>query len=80
MMPNRDWFVTFQEVEGGKVLMGNDGACRIIGKGIMQIKMVDGIVRTSTNMRYVPKLCKNLISLSTLDFLGCSYRELKMYC
>ena len=74
MMPNRDWFVTFQEIDGGKVLMGNDGACSIVGKGMVQIKMVDGIVRTLTDVRYVLELRKNLISLSTLDSLGCTYR------
>jgi len=73
MTPNRVWFFMFQEVEGGKVLVGNDGACSIVGKGTMQIKMVDGTVRTLTDVRYVPKLHKNLISLSTLDSLGYSY-------
>ena len=74
MTPNRDWFVTFQEVEGGKVLMRNGGSCSIVGKGTVEIKKVDGIVRTLIDVRYVLKLCKNLISLSTLDALACSYR------
>ncbi|KHN13198.1 Retrovirus-related Pol polyprotein from transposon TNT 1-94, partial [Glycine soja] len=52
MTPNRDWFATFQNVDGGKVLMGNDGACSIAGKGTVQIKMNDGIVRTLTDVRY----------------------------
>ena len=73
MTPNRDWFVTFQEIDSGKILMGNDGACSIVGKGTVQIKMVDGIMRTLIDVRYVPELHKNLISLSTLDSLSCTY-------
>ncbi|KAK3010795.1 hypothetical protein RJ639_011899 [Escallonia herrerae] len=36
--------------------------------------MHDGIVRTLTDVRHVPELRKNLISLGTLDSNGCSYR------
>jgi hypothetical protein len=35
--------------------------------------MFDGVVRTLTNVSYVPDLKKNLISLGTLDILGYSY-------
>ncbi|KAK2975034.1 hypothetical protein RJ640_023931 [Escallonia rubra] len=36
--------------------------------------MYDGIVRTLTDVRHVPELRKNLISLGMLDSNGCSYR------
>jgi hypothetical protein len=35
--------------------------------------MFDGIVMILNNVRYVPDLKKNLISLATLDSLGCDY-------
>ncbi|OIT20840.1 hypothetical protein A4A49_59721, partial [Nicotiana attenuata] len=35
--------------------------------------MHDGVVRTLTDVRYVPKLKKNLISLGTLESLGCKF-------
>ncbi|OIT03027.1 hypothetical protein A4A49_57399 [Nicotiana attenuata] len=35
--------------------------------------MHDGVVRTLTNVRYVPELKKNLISLGTLESLGCKF-------
>ncbi|CAL9127782.1 unnamed protein product, partial [Musa textilis] len=53
--------------------MGNNAACDVIGKGTIRIKMHDGIVRTLTNVRHVPDLKKNLISLGTLEALGCKY-------
>ncbi|KAK2976634.1 hypothetical protein RJ640_024168 [Escallonia rubra] len=74
MCPNRDWFATYHSFDGGKVIMGNDVACKVVGIGSIQIRMHDGIVRTLTDVRHVPELRKNLISLGTLDSNGCSYR------
>ncbi|KAK3038197.1 hypothetical protein RJ639_030304 [Escallonia herrerae] len=74
MCPNRDWFATYRSFDGGKVLMGNDVACKVVGISSIRIRMHDGIVRTLTYVRHVPELRKNLISLGTLDSNGCSYR------
>ena len=73
MCPNRDWFSTYESTEGGVVLMGNNAVCKVVGKGTIRIKMYDGIVRTLTNVRHVPDLKKNLISLGTLESIGCRY-------
>ena len=53
--------------------MGNDVTCLVIGIGTVKIKMFDGVVRVFNNVRYVPDLRKNLISLRVLDDLGYSY-------
>ncbi|WVZ74347.1 hypothetical protein U9M48_022542 [Paspalum notatum var. saurae] len=55
---------------GGSVRMGDDRPCQIVGIGSVQIKMHDGIVRTLTDVRHIPDMTKNLISLSTLDGKG----------
>nr|KYP69746.1 Retrovirus-related Pol polyprotein from transposon TNT 1-94 [Cajanus cajan] len=47
--------------------MGNDMACKTIGIGTIQIKMHDGVIRTLTEVRHVPYLKKNLISVGVLD-------------
>jgi hypothetical protein len=73
MSPKRDWFTTYESVNCGTVLMGNDVACKIVGIGTIRIRMHDGIVRTLTNVRHIPDLKKNLISLGTLDSLGYKY-------
>ncbi|KAK2983044.1 hypothetical protein RJ640_001146 [Escallonia rubra] len=44
MCPNRDWFATYRSFDGGKVLMGNDAACKVIGIGSIQNRMHDGIL------------------------------------
>ena len=53
--------------------MGNDATCAVIGIGIVKIKMFDGVVRVLSNVRHVPDLRKNLISLGVSDDLGYSY-------
>ncbi|KAK3000052.1 hypothetical protein RJ639_022601 [Escallonia herrerae] len=75
MCPNRDWFATYRSFDGGKVLMGNYITGKVVGIGSIEIRMHDGIVRTLTDVRHVPELRKNLISLGTLESNGCSYRD-----
>lgn len=41
--------------------------------GSVKIKMHDGVVRTLTEVRHVPDMSKNLISLTTLDLGGCQF-------
>ena len=70
---NRDWFITYDSVNGGSIKMGDDSPCQIIGIGSVQIKMHDGIIRTLTDVRHILDMRKNLISLSTLDGKGYKY-------
>ncbi|KAG8497270.1 hypothetical protein CXB51_008544 [Gossypium anomalum] len=73
MNPNRDWFTTYETVSEGVVLMGNNASCKIAGVGTIKVKMFDGVVRTLSDVRHVPELKRNLISLSTLDSKGYRY-------
>ncbi|KAF3662160.1 hypothetical protein T459_01046 [Capsicum annuum] len=74
MCPNKDLFSTYDSIEGGVVLVGNNVACKIIRKGTVRIKIYDGIVRNLRNVRCVPELKKNLISLGTLKSLRWKYK------
>ncbi|KAJ9547247.1 hypothetical protein OSB04_019790 [Centaurea solstitialis] len=47
--------------------------CHVVGIGSMSIKMHDGMVRTLTDVRHVPDMKKNLISLGALDKKGFKY-------
>ena len=67
------WFDTFKSCNVGIVLMGNDARCKAIGLRTIKVRIFDEIVKILTNVRYVPDLKKNLISLGTLDSLGYSY-------
>nr|GEW03181.1 retrovirus-related Pol polyprotein from transposon TNT 1-94 [Tanacetum cinerariifolium] len=73
VIPHRSWFTTYESFNGGNVYMRNHSICLVIGKGNIQVKMHDGVVRTITGVRHVPDLKRNLISLSTLEANKCKY-------
>ncbi|CAJ2662759.1 unnamed protein product [Trifolium pratense] len=75
MTSNREWFTTFRSGSFGFVYLGDDKACAITGIGQIKIAMDDGGVRTLTDVRYIPELRKNLISLGTLQAHGYSYKS-----
>ncbi|KAK2970637.1 hypothetical protein RJ640_000867 [Escallonia rubra] len=49
MCPNRDWFATYRSFDGGRVLIGNDAACKVVGICSIQIRMHDGRVMRIMN-------------------------------
>lgn len=59
---------------GAKVLLGNNLACKIAGIGTVSLKMYDGMTRDLKQVRFVPDLRRNLISLGIIDQLGCSIK------
>ncbi|CAD6270725.1 unnamed protein product [Miscanthus lutarioriparius] len=70
----RNWFSSYKPVQKGDVVrMGDDNPCDIVGIGSVQIKTDDGMTRTLKNVRYIPGMSRNLISLSTLDAEGYKY-------
>jgi hypothetical protein len=73
MCSHRNWFISYQSVDEGVVFMGNGIPCKIVGVGSIRIRMFDGIVRELTDVRYVPELKSNLISLGVLDSCGYKY-------
>ncbi|KAH9723178.1 Integrase catalytic domain-containing protein [Citrus sinensis] len=70
MCPNKGWSSSFKELDGGVVFMGNDNACKTMGIGTIQLKNHDGSIQVLTDVRYVPSLKKNLISLGVLESKG----------
>ncbi|KAL5776174.1 hypothetical protein ACOSP7_009100 [Xanthoceras sorbifolium] len=70
MTPNRGWFSTLEELNGGDVFMGNDSLCKILGIGTIRLRNQDGSTRVLTDVRYVPDMKKNLISLGVLESKG----------
>ena len=73
MCAHRDWFVTYEPVDTGIVLMGNDTESKVVGIGTVQIKTRDAVVKTLSKVRHLPNMTRNLISLSTLEANGCTY-------
>lgn len=71
MCPNRN-LLSRNKVFKGVVMTSNDTSCPITSIVRVRIKMFDRIVRTLDDIRHVPKLKRNLISLSTFIRKGAS--------
>ena len=69
----RDWFINYEPVNGGSVLMENDVTCNIAGFQVVRIRMHDETVKILKNVQLISDLKKNLLSLGTLDSLGYEY-------
>lgn len=70
MTLRRDWFDTFEEVSSGRVALGDDFTVDVQGVGSVKIKAYGGTVKVLNNVRYVPKLKRNLLSTGILDRIG----------
>ncbi|KAH9679276.1 hypothetical protein KPL71_026064 [Citrus sinensis] len=70
LCPINEWFTNFRNLESGAVVMGNDQPCRTMGIGTIQLKMFNGMVRELKEVRFVPALKKNLISVGALEAKG----------
>ena len=67
MCLRRDWFSSYQEVNGGKVLLRNNMSFSVVEIGTLTINMFDGMTKTLKEVRHVLDLKRNQISLGTLD-------------
>ena len=60
MCSHRNWFTSYENVNGSSVFMGNNVSCQTVGMGNIRIKMYDNTIRTLTSVRHVPDLKKIL--------------------
>ena len=73
MCPHKDWFSTYDPVDSTVIHMDINALCNVTGIGTVKTKTHDGVVRTLSNVRHVPDLKRNLISLDTLESKWCKY-------
>jgi hypothetical protein len=64
---DRSYFINYKEVDGESVYLGDSRPCKIIGLGDVKFEQVNGRRCKLSNMSYVPKITKNLISVGQLD-------------
>ena len=69
-MFQKDWFFNLTELDGGVVHLVDNQPCKIAGISSISLKNHDGSTRVLTDVRYISKLEKNLISLGTLESRG----------
>ncbi|GKC65788.1 retrovirus-related pol polyprotein from transposon TNT 1-94 [Tanacetum coccineum] len=65
-----DIFFDFLKCDGGSVLLGDNRECKIRGIGKVRVQLRDGSSFMLNNVRYIPELKRNLISLGTLEKEG----------
>ena len=69
--PHKKYFQNYTKGSFGFVYLGDDGACEIVGKGTVSIKLANGNTWMLNDVKHVSSLRKNLISTGQLDDEGC---------
>jgi hypothetical protein len=64
---HRDWFSDYVQSHAGEVVIGDGSTCEIIGNNSIYIQVHDGSIKKLIDVRFVPKLKRNLIYLSALE-------------
>jgi len=70
MTPHREWFSEYEKYDGGDVFLGDNSVAKIIGRGKVKLLLKDGRVKTLPGVLHIPKLARNLISVSKMDDAG----------
>ncbi|KAK3029811.1 hypothetical protein RJ639_038253 [Escallonia herrerae] len=68
--PHRNCFCDYVHGDYGHVTVRNGYRCSIVGKGKVEIKLSNGGTLVLKDVRHIPELQKNLISVSGLDREG----------
>lgn len=56
-------------------MLGNDQLCKVHGIGSIKLRMFDGTCKILTDVRFFPKLKRNLISLGALEAKGYEFKS-----
>lgn len=75
MTHKRSWFCDLNEDVGGFVRMGNKTVARVRGVGSIKIINEEGHTVLLSNVRYIPDIDRNLMSLGTVENEGYSFES-----
>jgi hypothetical protein len=67
MTPHREWFYKYEKYDGGNVFLGNDSTTRIIGKGRVKLRLINGRIRTLPDVLHIPGMARDLIYVSKME-------------
>jgi hypothetical protein len=67
MTPHREWFCKYEKYDGGNVFLGNDSTTKIIGRGRVKLRLIDGRIRTLPGVLHIPGMARNLIFVSKME-------------
>ena len=69
--PDRKHFLDYVQGDFGQVQLGDNRPCKIVGMGNVKIKQRNGNIWLLKEVKHVPDLGKNLISIGQLASEGC---------
>ncbi|KAK9053912.1 hypothetical protein SSX86_024987 [Deinandra increscens subsp. villosa] len=70
MTPVKSLFREFKDRDLGSVKLGDSRPCRITGIGTVEVRLSNGSTLLLEEVRYIPELTRNLISLCTFEKHG----------
>ncbi|CAL9236211.1 unnamed protein product, partial [Arabidopsis halleri] len=70
MTHRRDWFEELKEDAIGAVRMGNKSVSKVKGIGTVRIKNENGLTVLLKDVRFIPEMDRNLLSLGTFEKAG----------
>ena len=75
MTHKREWFEDMAKIDGGTVRMGNKTLSKVKGIGSIRIKNENDMDFVLTDVRYIPEMDRNLLSLGTFEKAGYSFES-----
>jgi hypothetical protein len=70
MTPHREWLCEYERYDGGNVFLGDDSTTRIIGRGKVNLRLIDGRIRTLSGVMHIPGLARNFIYVIKMNDAG----------
>ena len=67
--PNKEWFESLHDADGNAT-PGNNQLCSVQGIGSIRLKMQNQSVKVLSDVRWIPEVKRNLISLKGCSFLS----------
>ena len=64
MTSHKEWFCEYERYDGCNVFLGNDSIARIIGRGRVKLRLIDGRIRTLPGVLHIPSICKVILLFS----------------
>lgn len=80
MFPNNYNIESYQKLDWGQVVLGNNKTCKGKGIGTVRFKLHNATKLVLQYLRYVPNLKRNWISLGALDNKGCTFKSKRIAC
>ena len=67
---HRECFYEYERYDGGNVFLGNDSTTKIIGRGRVKLRLIDGRIKTLPGVLYILGLARKLIFVRKMDDVG----------